>query len=226
MSPDRFRLSEGDYVPDPDRDTAILLDGYYDHIAAVLRDHALPESLVTEMRSRQAALEAADRHRIIDEPSRHNLRLTLALVAAYEILTPHLGRETAMNTVRAAFIEPLGDVLRGGTRAMLDAAPDPFAAMVAMSKSREEHAFGETFVFERAIDDDQRYHLNVRRCFYHDVLTANSAPELTPAMCAFDANWIDAIDPETHGFRFDRPTTIGLGGTHCPFHFTRTNPTD
>ncbi|RBQ21282.1 hypothetical protein DP939_00730 [Spongiactinospora rosea] len=226
MSTDRFHLSEGDYVPDPDRDTTILLDGYYAHIAAALRDHALPPALVTEMRSRQSELEAANRHLIADEPSRHNLRLTLALVAAYEILTPHLGRETAMHAVRTAFIEPLSDTMQAGTRAMLDAAPDPFAAMVAMSRSREEHAFGTTFVFDRTIDDDQRYHLDVRRCFYHDVLTANSAPELTPMMCAFDANWIDAIDPEAHGFRFDRPTTIGLGASHCPFHFTRITPAD
>lgn len=41
-------------------------------------------------------------------------------------------------------------------------------------------------------------------------------------MCAFDGNWIEAIDSDKDGFRFERVTTIGLGGTHCPFHFTRT----
>ncbi|MFF5259484.1 L-2-amino-thiazoline-4-carboxylic acid hydrolase [Actinomadura viridis] len=84
-----------------------------------------------------------------------------------------------------------------------------------VSKSREEHAFGEGFTFRRPVDDDRRYFLDVHRCFYHDVLVANSAPELTPVLCAFDGNWIEAI-------RFERTTTIGLGGTHCPFHFTRT----
>lgn len=56
----------------------------------------------------------------------------------------------------------------------------------------------------------------------HDVLSAHSAAELTPVMCAFDQAWIEAIDPARHGFRFDRVTTIGLGGTHRPFQFTRT----
>jgi hypothetical protein len=33
--------------------------------------------------------------------------------------------------------------------------------------------------------------------------------------------WIEAIDPARHGFRFDRATTIGYGGSYCPFRFTR-----
>ncbi|GAA3684446.1 hypothetical protein GCM10022224_056390 [Nonomuraea antimicrobica] len=221
MSTDQFGLAEGGYVPDPDRDTALLIDGFYQHVAATLREHALPGDLLPAIRARQDELEAANQPMVVDEPARYNLRMTLALVAAYEFLLPRLGREAATAAVRTAFIEPLGDTMKEGTRAMLDAAPDPFQAMVAMSRSREEHAFGSGFVFDRSADDDQRYHLDVRRCFYHDVLVANGAPELTPAMCAFDANWIEAIEPDLHGFHFDRPTTIGLGGTHCPFHFTR-----
>ncbi|MET8867922.1 L-2-amino-thiazoline-4-carboxylic acid hydrolase [Nonomuraea sp. NPDC004580] len=212
MSTDQFGLAGGGYVPDPDRDTTLLLDAFYDQLS---------EYPTAAMRARQDELEAANEHLIVDEPARHNLRLTLALVAAYEVLLPRLGREQAIDAVRAAFVEPLGDTMEQGTRAMLDAAPDAFHAMVELSRSREEYAFGKGFVFERPVDDGTRYHLDVRRCFYHDVLVANGAPELTPAMCAFDANWIEAIDPDRHGFRFERRTTIGTGGTHCPFHFSR-----
>ncbi|MEV0624344.1 L-2-amino-thiazoline-4-carboxylic acid hydrolase [Nonomuraea wenchangensis] len=215
MSTDQFGLAGGDYVPDPDHDTTLLLDAFYGRLATT------DANLTTAMRARQDELEAANQSRIVDEPARHNLRLTLALVAAYEVLRPRLGRQQAIATVQAAFIEPLGDAMKQGTRAMLDQAPDPFRAMVETSKSREEHAFGKGFAFERPVDDDERYHLDVRRCFYHDVLVANGAPELTPAMCAFDANWIEAIEPRRHGFRFERHTTIGTGGTHCPFHFDR-----
>ncbi|MGW2148794.1 L-2-amino-thiazoline-4-carboxylic acid hydrolase [Nonomuraea bangladeshensis] len=217
MSTDQFGLAGGDYVPDPDRDTTLLLDAFYERLATTDAD------LTAAMRACQDELEAANRSRIVDEPARHNLRLTLALVAAYEVLRPRLGRQQAIDAVQAAFVEPFGDAMKEGTRAMLDHAPDAFRAMVEMSKSREEQAFGEGFVFERPVDDDERYHLDVRQCFYHDVLVANGAPELTPAMCAFDANWIEAIEPSRHGFRFERRTTIGLGGTHCPFHFDRVN---
>ncbi|MCK2215505.1 L-2-amino-thiazoline-4-carboxylic acid hydrolase [Actinomadura sp. ATCC 31491] len=229
MSTDPFGLAEGDYVPDPDRDTTLLLDAFYDHLAATLLRHALPgdpiDAMIAAMRARQGELEAAGRHLVVDEPARHNLRMTLALVAAYELLRPGLGREQAVAAVRAAFIEPLADTMKAGTRAMLDNAPDAFRAMVELCRSREEHAFGKAFVFARPADDDSRYHLDVRRCFYHDVLVAHAAPELTPIMCAFDANWIEAISPGRHGFRFERRTTIGTGGTHCPFHFSRTRET-
>jgi hypothetical protein len=222
MTTDQFGLAEGGYVPDPDRDTAALIDGFFDHIAATLREQSLPDDLLAAMRARHEELETANAHLIVDEPARYNLRMTLALVAAYQFLLPRLERDDALTAVQAAFIEPLGDALREGTRMMLDAAPDPFVAMVALSKSREEYAFGKGFAFQRPVDDDGRYLLDVHRCFYHDVLVANSASELTPAVCAFDANWIEAIDPDKHGFRFERATTIGLGGTHCPFHFRRT----
>ncbi|UBU08643.1 L-2-amino-thiazoline-4-carboxylic acid hydrolase [Nonomuraea gerenzanensis] len=221
---DHFRLAEGAYVPDPDRDTTLLLDAFYDHLAATLPEHGLPARLTTSMRARQRELEAANQSMVVDEPARHNLRLTLALAAAHALLRPELGEQTATAVVGAAFLEPLAATMKEGTRAMLDHAPDPFRAMVELSKSREEHAFGTGFVFARPVDDDERYHLDVHRCFYHDVLVAGGAPELTPVMCAFDGNWIEAIEPGRHGFRFERPTTIGTGGTTCPFHFSRTGP--
>ncbi|MGY0061308.1 L-2-amino-thiazoline-4-carboxylic acid hydrolase [Streptomyces sp. LZ34] len=224
MTTDQFGMTDGDYVPDPERDTAMLVDGFFDHISATSREQALPGDLVSAMRERHAALEAANAHLVVDEPSRYNLRITLAVVAAYETLLPRLGGDAATRAVRAALVEPLGEAVYASTRAMLDAAPDPFRAMVDVSKSREEYAFGKAFTFQRTADDDQRYLLDVHRCFYHEVLVANSAPELTPVMCAFDGNWIEAIDPDRHGFRFERATTIGLGGARCPFHFTRTAP--
>ncbi|HEY8481120.1 MAG TPA: L-2-amino-thiazoline-4-carboxylic acid hydrolase [Spirillospora sp.] len=207
------------YVPDPEAETTALIDGFFDHLATTLGD----SDVMAAMRARHEELTAANRHLIVDEASVHNLRATLALVAAYEILLPRLGRDDAVALVRAAFVEPLGETVREGTRAMLDASPDPFRTMVASAKTREEHAFGAGFTFRHPVDDDDRYFADVHRCFYHEVLVANSASELTPVMCAFDANWIEAIDPAKHGFRFDRPTTIGLGGSHCPFHFTRTD---
>ncbi|WP_194833546.1 L-2-amino-thiazoline-4-carboxylic acid hydrolase [Nocardia sp. XZ_19_369] len=222
MHTDPFDLADNDYVPDAARDSAAVVEAFSDHLAAGLPDADLPEDLIADMRGELAELEAADAHRCVDEPARYNLRMTLALVVAYRALRPRLGRDATIAALRSAFVEPLGDAVQEATRSMLDSADDPFAAMVAVSKSREEHAFGAGFTFERPADDHQRYHVDVVQCFYHDVLVAHSASELTPVMCEFDANWIRAIDPAKHGFRFDRATTIGFGGTHCPFHWERT----
>ncbi|NUU24153.1 MAG: L-2-amino-thiazoline-4-carboxylic acid hydrolase [Streptomycetaceae bacterium] len=211
----------GDYVPDAEADTAAVIDGFFEHLAATLRAHAISDALLTDVRGRHAELLLANEHRVVDAPARHNLRMTLVLVAAYELLRPRLGDAAALEAVHAAFVEPLAPVVRDATAAMLDAAADPYRTMVALAKSREVAAFGSGFTFAHPVDDDSRFHADVRRCFYHDVLAANGAAELTPVMCAFDRNWIDAIDPARHGLRFERATTIGTGGSHCPFHFSR-----
>ena len=221
MATDQSQPADCGYTPDAERDTTAVIEGFYSYLTNALRALSRPEDLVAGMRTRAQKLERARADMIVDDPSRFNLRMTVALVAAYEALGPRLGREEAIAVIRSAFTEPLGPAVRAGTRAMLDAAPDPFLAMVELCKSREQEAFGGAFTFRRPVDDGRRYYLDVHRCFYHDVLAASSAAELTPVMCAFVMAWIEAIDPAKYGFRFDRVTTIGYGGDHCPFHFTR-----
>jgi hypothetical protein len=226
MATDQFKPAADGYVPDPERDTAAVIDGFFAHLTATMRARSLPADLVDAIRARHVDLEHANTGKIVDEPARYNLRMTLALVAAYQLLLPHFDREETIAVIQAGFVEPLRPVVEAATRALLDTAPDPYRAMVALTKSRERDAFGAGFTFQRPVDDDQRYYLDIHRCYYHDVLTANGAAELTPVMCAFDKAWIEAIDPGKHGFEFERVTTIGLGGTHCPFHFTRTDPAE
>jgi hypothetical protein len=215
-------MTTDQYVPDPERDTAELIDAFCRRLGESVLDANLLSTDLPGIARRAAELEAAHGDLVVDDPARHNLRMSLVLVAAHELLKGRLGADESVRVLRAAFTEPLAPMVRDATLAMLDNAPDPFAAMVAMSKDRELHAFGAGFAFQRPVDDETEYLLDVRGCFYHDVLERNSATELTPILCAFDANWIDAIEPDRHGFRFDRQTTIGLGGGHCPFRFRRT----
>ena len=44
-----------------------------------------------------------------------------------------------------------------------------------------------------------------------------------PVFCDMDTNWMDAVEPGRHGFRFERPTTMGYGGDRCRFWFIRTS---
>jgi len=132
-----------------------------------------------------------------------------------------LPREELLALLHEAFINPMRGYVQKASAQALDHALDPFRTIVAISQEREKSAFGVGFTFERERDDNQAYLLNVRNCFYHNFFAANGAAELTPIFCDFDANWITAIDPARHGFRFVRPTTIGYGGTICPFHFYR-----
>ncbi|WP_171169529.1 L-2-amino-thiazoline-4-carboxylic acid hydrolase [Streptomyces sp. I05A-00742] len=196
-----------------------LIDGFF---AALTDAHPARTGLDARLRERHAHLLDTQRRRVVDEPSRYHLALTLAVVAAYEELSPGTTDEELLPLLEKAFVEPLRPEMLAGVGAALDASPDPFATMVGYSRQREQGYFGSTFTFSHPRDDDEVHVAQVEHCFYHEVLEANGVARLTPVLCAFDANWIDAIDPERHAFAFERPTTIGHGGPHCPFRFLRT----
>jgi hypothetical protein len=143
------------------------------------------------------------------------------VLAAYQVLRPRCERAEPLLDHLAAAFAASGAVFTPKVRAWLDASPDAFADMVAVSKLRERESFGARFEFERPRDDDGAYFADVRRCYWHDFFTSEGHPELTRVMCEFDRNWFSAIDPERHGVRFERATTLGTGGDHCPFHFFR-----
>ncbi|AXB45251.1 L-2-amino-thiazoline-4-carboxylic acid hydrolase [Amycolatopsis albispora] len=221
MTADLPLPTDDEYVPDAEATAKAVVDSFFDHLAAHVQHDAVPDDFVPRMRAELAELESANAHRVVDQAAAANLRMTLAVVVADRALRPQIGREATLAALRAAFIEPLADIVHDSTRAMLDAAEDPFAAMVASAKAREKHTFGAGFTFDRRADDDQRYHVDVVRCFYYQVLDAHSATDLAPLMCDFDTNWMGAIDPAQHGFRFERATTIGYGGARCPFYWDR-----
>ncbi|MCK2238685.1 MULTISPECIES: L-2-amino-thiazoline-4-carboxylic acid hydrolase [unclassified Crossiella] len=213
MSTNQFDSLDAAYVPNPAVEIPPLIEAFLTWLA-----ERVPGFDPAATRALGAELAAAQSHRIVDEAARHNLALTTMVVAAFRLLPGEIDRHTL---VRRALAEPLAEQIAQGTRYALDYAEDAFSTMVAISKAREEHAFGAGFAFHRAADDDREYLLEVRQCFYHEVLKAHDAAELTPALCAFDESWIGAIDPDRHGLTFERSTTLGLGGTHCPFSFRR-----
>jgi hypothetical protein len=205
---------------DPEAMTALLVEGFWSALAQRL-EQAPTSDTFDRIRRMAEALERDQQDRVVDAPARTNLRIGCAVLAAYRALRGDRPGEELLQILEESFVGSMGETIRENVARALDQAPDPFQLIVGVSKEREQHEFGRGFTFERERDDDGAYLLNVRRCFWHDMFVANGAPELTRVLCAFDTNWISAIDPRRHGFRFDRPTTLGLGGARCPFHFRR-----
>lgn len=200
-----------------EQESEYTLDGFW---AAFSELAGVSPALSIAARQRAAALEVEHAAWRSDAPSARNLRYGCAVLAGYQALSPLLPAPAAGALRQAAFLQ-CGAPVRQKTRAFLDQSPDAFAGLVTISKHREAEAFGGSFVFERERDDDQAYLLNVRRCFWNDFFASAGVPELTRVLCEFDRNWFEAIEPERHGLRFERETTLGHGGTHCPFHFYR-----
>lgn len=159
-------------------------------------------------------------HLVANDMDRGNVGFALLAVAAYDVLLPELGPRDAMRVVDECLNIPLRTWVLEGTRALLDSAPDPFAALVSASKEREAHSFGPSFTFERPVDDGFGYILHVKRCLFHEVLKACGRTELQPLLCRFDLNWIDAIDPRRHHIRFTRPSTFASANL-CRMWFMR-----
>ena len=149
-----------------------------------------------------------------------NVHFASLAVAAYDVLEPVCGGTTAVSIVDECLDKSLRDQILTGTRAMLDAADDPFSTLVATSKERESSFFGPSFRFERPVDDEYSYVLDVPGCLFHEALTVLGRPELQPVLCRFDLNWVDAIDPRRHHLGFARPVTFATGAT-CRMVFTR-----
>lgn len=182
--------------------------------------NAWPRSVDELVRHRLAALDAQLGHLIANTMDAANSRFTALAVAAYEVLEPLCGPTEAAAIVEDCLNSPLREDVLAGTRDMLDHTDDPFAALVAASKQREQSYFGPSFQFERPIDDHDTYVLDVHRCLFHDVLVAAGRSELQPILCRFDLNWADAIEPARHHLRFVRPMTFA-GGVTCRMLFTR-----
>ncbi|GII90219.1 L-2-amino-thiazoline-4-carboxylic acid hydrolase [Sinosporangium siamense] len=203
---------------DVDSQMAELFDAYF----AILEPD-LP-GMRQEIERRAQALVEARGDLLVDGAARYNVHMSAVLLATYNLLRERMPGAEAVEKVKHAFLDPMREGIRHGMTAALDQAPDPFSLIVEISKSNEEQRYGASFDFVRERDDEDAYLLEIRRCAYNDVLRGAGAPELVPVFCEFDRSWIEAIDPDRHGFAFDRPTTLAAGHGSCGFHWRRTRP--
>jgi hypothetical protein len=62
--------TDHEYIPDAERDTAAVIEGFFAHLAGALRERSLPEDLLAGMRTRAEELERARADMVVDDPSR------------------------------------------------------------------------------------------------------------------------------------------------------------
>ena len=75
--------------------------------------------------------------------------------------------------------------------------------------------------FERP--DPQVFEMKVRRCFFRDFFARHEAMLVTTVMCAFDVNWMQAIDPAVSRLRAERTSLLSLGDEECRFAVLETD---
>ncbi|MGH3145253.1 MAG: L-2-amino-thiazoline-4-carboxylic acid hydrolase [Rubrobacter sp.] len=198
--------------------------GFFGILGERFGDSGDAAGLERDIRARQEHIEVQHASWIEDEQSRSHLRFPALALAGYRALRGVLPEDEAVTLLAEALIGPGRPHVYEGTKRALDDAPDPFTLMTRISKEKEASFYGRTFAFERPQDDEHAYLLNVTRCFWHRFFATNKALELMSVFCEWDTSWMDAVDPGGHGFRSERPTTLGYGGDACRFWFIRSNP--
>jgi hypothetical protein len=73
----------------------------------------------------------------------------------------------------------------------------------ACRKMEPLYGDGWDMTFERP--EPQVFEMKVRRCFFRDFFARHDATLVTTVMCAFDVNWMQAIDPAVSGLRAEPP---------------------
>ena len=61
------------------------------------------------------------------------------------------------------------------------------------------------FEFDFQRPDPGLFEMNIRRCFFRDFFDRHDAKLVTTVMCAFDVNFMKAIDPSVSGLRTEAP---------------------
>jgi hypothetical protein len=209
------------YIPDPASESEWTIAAFLEALAAHPATSPLLSQLKDSLDGQFVHYEQKYHHWLPDDGARYALRQGVAVLSAYRLYSRTLSAPTLLAVLRQCFVEPLREAVRSATARALNGARDPFAEIVAIAKLRERSVFGGGFQFEKSRDDDRACYMDVVRCLWHRFFAAEAYPELTAIFCAFDNNWIEAIDPNQHGVRFERATTLGTGGHLCPFHFFR-----
>ncbi|KAI8683562.1 hypothetical protein NCS57_00020700 [Fusarium keratoplasticum] len=151
-----------------------------------------------------------------------NYEFMAYMVAPYRVLKAN---GTSLHQIRRLLEESLQRTLAWSSqivREQLDSSPDAFKSLVQESKDKEQNFYQEPdFKLGRARDEPDSYSLEVHKCWYMDTLQRLDAREIGPSFCSFDRSWYDPIDPDRHGVKFTRPSTIAEGADRCRFNIDR-----
>jgi len=79
------------------------------------------------------------------------------------------------------------------------------------------------FEFDFQRPDPGLFEMNIRRCFFRDFFDRHDARLVTTVMCAFDVNFMKAIDPSVSGLQAERTFLLSLGDDQCRFAVLETD---
>ncbi|MGY1641471.1 L-2-amino-thiazoline-4-carboxylic acid hydrolase [Geodermatophilus sp. SYSU D00703] len=197
----------------------------YEGIEGLLRleDAERREQLLGTIRSRAEELAAANGDMPVDGPSKGMLTLSSAVLAAYETLLPVFDGDARRTILFLQHV--VGVVARRPFRIAFEALgrrDDPLTAIERACR-REAPFHGSYFDIAYERQDAGTFEMRAERCFFLDFFARHDMPRLTTVLCAWDANWLCAVDPVASGLRAERTSLMSLGDHACRFGIVRTD---
>jgi hypothetical protein len=198
-----------------------FLDGIGEYLDVVASDR--DDELMDAIRARAEELTDADKDMVVDGPSEGALALCAVVLAAYEELLPLFDGDERRTILYLQHV--MGGVLRRPyeltfkTLSERDQALDKIDKACRMTGAL--YGAGWNIGFERP--EPGLFEMKVNRCFFRDFFTRHGVTLVTTVMCAWDVNFMQAIDPAVSGLRAERTSLMSLGDDECRFAVLETD---
>ena len=160
---------------------------------------------------------------IVDAPSHGHLELCSSVLSAYNNLLPVIGdKDSTIEFISKAMMKGVNNLsMRTSLTLVLKACKDnPDRLRDIFSWLMEQ--YGATFSWtapHKETEQEDSFSIEIQKCYYFNFFSSHNVAFLTPILCQLDSLWFDMVDPEKHGFSFDksRYQTQGYGAPKCVF---------
>lgn len=180
-----------------------------------------------ELAARMTELSASSQALGEGKQAEFNRLLAHSLQASVHILQGRgYGRDRSVDMARAAFLKN-GSTLTWALFAWwLKTTPDPVADMKKRRHLAEtaQKLWGERMAVSE-VHAESSVALHVHDCPFASYFWDVAEPDLTPILCAYDAQWMRQVNRSRRPVRVTRAGTLADGAEHCDFTFTQTGQT-
>ena len=181
------------------------------------------KSLIKSIKEEAKEIEESNTSSIVDAPSHGHLELCSTVMSAYNNLLPVLGdQNSTLEFISKAMMTGVNNLsMRTSLSLMLDACknnPDRLKEIFSWLMDQ----YGATFSWtapHKETDEEDSYSIEIQKCYYFNFFSSHDVAFLTPILCQLDSIWFEMVDPEKHGFMFDksRYQIQGYGAPKCVF---------
>lgn len=185
----------------------------YLHLVAPERE----EELSAAIRARAEELAEADKVMVVDKPSEGALRIGVAVLASFETLLPLFDGDERRTILYLQHV--MGEVLTGPYEIAFKTLSEREHPLDKIDKVCRAEApfYGAGWDIDYERPKPGLFEMKVERCFWRDFFDRHDSRLVTTVMCAWDTNWMRAIDPAVSGLRAERTSLLSLGDDQCRF---------